>query len=61
MVFALLGLSAMVIVAPSPCELIERTSPTMTPRSLTSECGSNWLPVWSVSSFTRTTVVNFWS
>src|SRR4051794_22444544 len=49
------------MVAPSALAWTARTSPTMTPRILTSEASCNWLPAVSVSSVTRATGVNaFW-
>ena len=39
--------------------LTSRTSPTISPRSLTSEACWSSLPVWSARSVTMTTGVNF--
>src|SRR5688572_285576 len=52
------GLSAIEIVAPSTSASTSRTSPTMTPRTLTSEASCSWLPAVSVSSVTMATSVN---
>src|SRR6476620_7561732 len=50
-----------VIVPPLVLASTFRTSPTMTPRTLTSEASCNWLPAVSVSSVTVATEVNaFW-
>ena len=55
------GKIASSIVAPSMLASTSRTSPTMTPRTLTSEASWSWLPAVSVSSVTRATSVNaFW-
>src|SRR3954469_22690166 len=52
---------ASVIVAPSALASTLRTSPTMTPRTLTSEASWSWLPAVSVFSVTVATEVNvFW-
>src|SRR3954465_238720 len=52
---------ASVIVAPSALASTLRTSPTMTPRTLTSEASWSWLPAVSVFSVTVATDVNaFW-
>src|SRR5689334_3629911 len=49
------------MVAPFVLALTSRTSPTMTPRTLTSEASCSWLPAVSVSRVTWATVVNaFW-
>src|SRR3954453_10809809 len=50
-----------VIVAPRALASTLRTSPTMTPRTLTSEASWSWLPAVSVFSVTVATDVNaFW-
>src|SRR3954469_6321860 len=52
---------ASVIVAPSALASTLRTSPTMTPRTLTSAASWSWLPAVSVFSVTVATEVNvFW-
>ncbi len=55
MLRACAGSRASTIVARSPSELISRTSPTSTPRTLTSDSSCIWLPMRSVSSVTLTT------
>jgi hypothetical protein len=48
-------------VAFVPSELTLRTSPTIRPRSFTSDGGASWLPTLSVSRVTCTTSMNaFW-
>src|SRR4051794_9751052 len=49
------------MMAPSVLASTLRTSPTMTPRILTSEASCSWLPAVSVCRVTRATLVNaFW-
>jgi hypothetical protein len=49
------------MVAPSALAATSRTSPTITPRILTSDASCSWLPAVSVSRVTRATSVNaFW-
>src|SRR6478672_4071515 len=49
------------IVAPSALAWTLRTSPTMTPRILTSEASDNWFPTESVLSVTMATSANVFS
>src|SRR5215207_6054222 len=51
------GSIASSISAPSALASTSRTSPTITPRTLTSEASCSWLPAVSVSSVTRATSV----
>src|SRR3954471_9312556 len=46
------------MVAPSALALTSRTSPTITPRTLTSDASCSWLPAVSVSNVTWATSVN---
>ncbi len=46
------------MVAPSASAATSRTSPTITPRTFTSEASCSWLPAVSVSSVTIATSVN---
>ena len=46
------------MLAPSPVERTLRTSPTTSPRSLTSAGAESWLPARSAFSVTCTTAVN---
>ncbi len=52
------GCSASSSSAPSPVLRIARTSPTISPRTFTSDEVISWLPTWSVFSVTVTTLVN---
>ncbi len=55
------GSSARSTVAVEPSEVTLRTSPTIRPRSLTSDGGASWLPTLSVCRVTWTTSTNaFW-
>jgi hypothetical protein len=55
------GLIASSMTAPSASAATSRTSPTITPRILTSDASCSWLPAVSVSRVTRATSVNaFW-
>ena len=54
----MLGWIASVSVAPLPLAVIERTSPTCTPRTSTCACGCSSLPTLSVYRVTVSTGVN---
>ena len=53
------GCSAISMLAPLPVLVMERTSPTIRPRILTSELFWSWLPIRSACRVTNTTGVNF--
>src|ERR1035437_2088961 len=53
------GCSASSILAPLPVLVMDLTSPTMSPRTLTSESLWSWFPICAAISVTVTTGVNF--